>query len=574
VNSEIDAGAARLVQAQRAWMRYETSGDAADLDVAVHSIRALLAGLPLDDPQRNLMHNNLAMALTRRFQLGNSRDDLDEAIHLLRQLVAQAGPDATATAAQFSTLGDLLRARARLEGAIDSPDMSTAGRSYVAEATWAYEHALALYETVPELILERLAAMNNLAALLHQFRDLQGARSIQERVVWEYASELGIDHPDSLSAMNNLAAIVHDLGDHAAALNLYEQVLARRVQILGADNPQTLSAFNNLAAGLRDAGNLPKANGVISQAADVARNALGSSHPVTLALLSNYASIRIRLGDLPGARSLLEAVLQERTREYGAGHPSTFTTLSSLAEIARREGDEAEARRLQAPVLAHIAREQAIDDGTLSTLRATMAPEGTAETTESSYRADEAAALLDAVRAGDRGAWGIMVERYNPLLFKVVRDYRLAAEDAQDVVQTTWLQFLSHLEAVREPEKVGAWLVTAARRAALQALRRREPEPSKFEDVRDIVDGRQTEESPEAAYLREEQHRLIGEALGDLPPRTQQLLRALLSDDSGDYAEIAKSLGIPIGSIGPSRMRALMLLRRRLERTETGENGP
>ena len=84
-------------------------------------------------------------------------------------------------------------------------------------------------------------------------------------------------------------------------------------------------------------------------------------------------------------------------------------------------------------------------------------------------RADRAAWLAERLvkaRGGDRDALDEIVAQLNPLLWHVVRAQGLGPDESADVVQTTWLEFLRGIDAIRTPEAITGWLVTTARREA------------------------------------------------------------------------------------------------------------
>jgi RNA polymerase sigma factor (sigma-70 family) len=85
------------------------------------------------------------------------------------------------------------------------------------------------------------------------------------------------------------------------------------------------------------------------------------------------------------------------------------------------------------------------------------------------------ARLVAAARVGDRSAWIALVERYTPALWWTARRYRLPDADAAHVVQETWLKLVESLDQLREPERVGSWLSTTCRKAALRTLEIRHP---------------------------------------------------------------------------------------------------
>ena len=80
-------------------------------------------------------------------------------------------------------------------------------------------------------------------------------------------------------------------------------------------------------------------------------------------------------------------------------------------------------------------------------------------------------AVLQAAANGDREAWNALVAQYSGLVWSVARAHRLGDADAADVVQTTWLRLVEHLDRIRNPEGVGAWLATTARHECLRVLR-------------------------------------------------------------------------------------------------------
>ena len=168
----------------------------------------------------------------------------------------------------------------------------------------------------------------------------------------------------------------------------------------------------------------------------------------------------------------------------------------------------------------------------------------------------EVAELVRAAAEGDQAAWHGLVDRYNGLVWSVARAHRLSTVDASDVVQTTWLRLVEHLGRLQDPDRVGAWLATTARRECLRALRH---------SARQVP----TEELPEtvtdahvvSALLVQERDQALWQAFGSLSERCQTLLRILVADPPPSYEEIGVALDMPIGSIGPTRARCLERLR-------------
>jgi RNA polymerase sigma factor (sigma-70 family) len=169
--------------------------------------------------------------------------------------------------------------------------------------------------------------------------------------------------------------------------------------------------------------------------------------------------------------------------------------------------------------------------------------------------------LVNRAGGGDQQAWRDLVNRYANLVWSVARSHRLDHADAADVCQTTWLRLAEHLGSLREPSRLPGWLATTARRESLRVIagRRREA-PGALPDEPDP----DPSAGPETLVLTEDRDNRLWQAFGGLTERCQQLLRILSSAPELSYAEVGVVLGIPVGSIGPTRGRCLESLRRRL----------
>lgn len=166
--------------------------------------------------------------------------------------------------------------------------------------------------------------------------------------------------------------------------------------------------------------------------------------------------------------------------------------------------------------------------------------------------------LVTRAAAGDQAAWNRIVERYAPLVWSMCRRYRLAEADAEDVGATVWLRLVERLGTLREPAALPGWIASTTRNECLGFLRSRKRQVP-VEEV-EVAD----EEAPASDewLLAEERQIALRAAFRELPERCQGLLSLLFGDPPVPYARIAASVGLPVGSIGPSRMRCLNLLRR------------
>jgi RNA polymerase sigma factor (sigma-70 family) len=171
----------------------------------------------------------------------------------------------------------------------------------------------------------------------------------------------------------------------------------------------------------------------------------------------------------------------------------------------------------------------------------------------------DSAGSLTKAAAGDQRAWDAIVDRYSDLVWAVARSFRLTGADAADVTQATWLRLVEHLGELRDGGRLDAWLVTTARREALQMLRRGQRDiPT--EDI-GLSNTDWVSDGPPEHVLRSEQESMLWSAFHRLPAACQRLLRVLLTDPAPSYAEVGAALEMPIGSIGPTRARCLASLR-------------
>jgi RNA polymerase sigma factor (sigma-70 family) len=169
--------------------------------------------------------------------------------------------------------------------------------------------------------------------------------------------------------------------------------------------------------------------------------------------------------------------------------------------------------------------------------------------------------LVRRAAAGDQRAWNALVDRFASTVWAIARGYRLSEANAADVSQTTWLRLVEHLERIQQPERVGAWLATTARRESLRVLRMSARQLATGEDF-DILPDPTPEPFPADEQVARDRDRILGELVGRLPSRCQLILRLLSADTPLRYRELSESLGMPIGSIGPTRGRCLEHLRR------------
>jgi len=172
----------------------------------------------------------------------------------------------------------------------------------------------------------------------------------------------------------------------------------------------------------------------------------------------------------------------------------------------------------------------------------------------------DVAALVASALEGDEAAWNDLVARYAPLVTAVLRGFRLFGTDAEDVTQIVWLRMVEHLGELREPRALPKWLVVTTRNECFRALRasgRIRP----FDPLTADPDRTIDHATPDEPVLVAERWQAVLAAMAELSERQRTVLWILAEDPDISYSEINKRFGIPVGSIGPTRMRAIEKLR-------------
>jgi RNA polymerase sigma factor (sigma-70 family) len=177
-------------------------------------------------------------------------------------------------------------------------------------------------------------------------------------------------------------------------------------------------------------------------------------------------------------------------------------------------------------------------------------------------QASRAADLFRAFRAGDEAKMGDLVALLTPLLWHTARAQRLDAQAAEDVVQMSWLALVRSAESIVEPQAVMQWLIVTVRREAWRMVKKSDRvEPREFE-ADDLVTS--SGDLPEEQVIRDQGDSRLWQHIGQLSERCRALLRVVAFADRPDYASVAEALGMPVGSIGPTRGRCLAKLRQLL----------
>jgi RNA polymerase sigma factor (sigma-70 family) len=168
---------------------------------------------------------------------------------------------------------------------------------------------------------------------------------------------------------------------------------------------------------------------------------------------------------------------------------------------------------------------------------------------------------LDGLAAGDDATWQMTVRRYEGLLRSAARVVLRSDSDVDEAVQRTWVLLLRNAARINDPHCLPGWLSTTARREALAILRAQQRAvPS--EDVADQVEPHDPDMA--AALMEQELRAALDRAVQTLPDTQRRIVEALLREPES-YDALSQELGIPRGSLGPLRGRAVKALRAQLE---------
>jgi len=158
--------------------------------------------------------------------------------------------------------------------------------------------------------------------------------------------------------------------------------------------------------------------------------------------------------------------------------------------------------------------------------------------------------LVRSAAAGDEAAWETIVDRYGGLIWHVVRVHRLSEREAVDVARITWRRLAQHLARIRNPEAVDGWVVSAARRESLRALRLAGRECPTLKPA-----------DPSAKPSATDVNGMPWTCTDGFPERCRALLRVLMTEPPVNYQGISAVLNPQVGAIAATLPRCMQHLR-------------
>jgi len=180
--------------------------------------------------------------------------------------------------------------------------------------------------------------------------------------------------------------------------------------------------------------------------------------------------------------------------------------------------------------------------------------------------------LVSQAREGDKSAFGELVRRYEGKIFRLAQHVTQNREDAEDVLQETFMKAYEHLDQFKGDSKFYTWIVRIAVNQALMKLRRRKTD--KTVSIDETIDtGEDTvvreiaawDENPEQQFSRDELGSILDTAVRSLEPLYRSVF-VLRDIEDLSTEETAEALGLSVPAVKSRLLRARLQLREKLTR--------
>jgi RNA polymerase sigma-70 factor (ECF subfamily) len=180
--------------------------------------------------------------------------------------------------------------------------------------------------------------------------------------------------------------------------------------------------------------------------------------------------------------------------------------------------------------------------------------------------------LVERAKAGDMEAFAELVRRYERRIYRMARQITQNDEDAEDVLQESFLKAFEHLDSFQGQSKFYTWVTRIAVNESLMKLRKRKSDRTVSLDenietdeepiVREIA---VWDDTPESKYSQEELRQILDRAIDSLKPifRTVFILRDVEELSTEETAEV---LGLSVAAVKSRLLRARLQLREKLTR--------
>jgi RNA polymerase sigma factor (sigma-70 family) len=172
--------------------------------------------------------------------------------------------------------------------------------------------------------------------------------------------------------------------------------------------------------------------------------------------------------------------------------------------------------------------------------------------------------LVKECLAGNEDAWSLLIDKYKALIYSIPVKYGLPPHEAADVFQSTCMELLTRLPALREPRALPKWLMQVAHHQCYRVKRQQQRLVSR--DAEPDLPDPETPAIAESLVQQTQEEQLLREAMANLTPQCRRLVELLFFETPPrPYTEVAAELGLAIGSIGFTRLKCMERLRRNLD---------
>ena len=172
--------------------------------------------------------------------------------------------------------------------------------------------------------------------------------------------------------------------------------------------------------------------------------------------------------------------------------------------------------------------------------------------------------LVKECLAGSEEAWSMLIEKYKALIYSIPVKYGLPPQEAADVFQATCTELLVRLAEIREPRALPKWLMQVAHHESYRWKRQGQRVVSR--DADEDLPEPEVPPIAESLVQQTQEEQILREAMASLTPQCRRLVELLFYEvPARPYTEVAKELGLAVGSIGFTRQRCIERLRRQLE---------
>jgi RNA polymerase sigma factor (sigma-70 family) len=166
--------------------------------------------------------------------------------------------------------------------------------------------------------------------------------------------------------------------------------------------------------------------------------------------------------------------------------------------------------------------------------------------------------------SGNEEAWAQLVDKYKALIYSIPVKYGLPPQDAADVFQATCTELLTRLPELREPRALPKWLMQVAHHECYRYKRLQQRVVSRDADPN--LPEPETPPMAESIVQQTQEEQMLREAMDTLTPQCRRLVELLFFETPArPYADVARELGLAVGSIGFTRQKCMDRLRRQLD---------